>query len=151
MIKSVLGAQIATLPSLRRNSDAWSILVSSLTSLHLKGIEVRWNDYHRDFKDCHSVIELPAYQWDVKNHWIQYNNDFCLTKGEIPKAIMPAAPELIASPVSTIAVQKVVEQQLGKNKSTITIESDLADPRLARVLEGHKVNGATLCPSVSCK
>ena len=151
MIKSVLGAQIATLPSLRRNSDAWSILVSSLTSLHLKGIEIEWNEYHRDFKACHSVIELPAYQWDVKNHWIQYNNDFCLTKGEAPKAIMPAAPESIASPISTIAVQKVVEQQLGKAKSTITIESDLADPRLARVLEGHKVNGVTLCPSVSCK
>lgn len=151
MIKSVLGAQITTLPSLRRNSDAWSVLVSSLTSLHLKGIEIQWNEYHRDFSACLSVIELPAYQWDTKNHWIQYKNDFCLTKGETPKAIMPTTLESVASPISTIAVQKVVEQQLGKEKSTITIESDLADPRLVRVLEGHKVNGATLCPSVSCK
>ncbi len=150
MIKSVLGAQVATLPTLRRNSDAWSILVSSLTSLHLKGIEIQWNEYHRDFTNCQRVIQLPAYQWDAKNHWIQYENDFCLTKGEKPKAIMPAAPEPVASPISTISVHKVIEQQLGKDKSTITIESDLADPRLARVLEGHKVNGATLCPSVSC-
>ena len=151
MIKSVLGAEIVTLPSLRRNSDAWSIIVSSLTSLYLKGIDIEWNSYHRDFDSCHNVIQLPAYQWDLKNHWIQYKNDFCLTKGEAPKASMPAAPEPRALSISTIAVQKVVEQQLGKEKSTITIESDLADPRLARVLEGHKVNGASLCPSVSCE
>ena len=151
MIKSVLGSQITTLPSLRRNSDAWSILVSSLTSMYLQGIEVEWNQYHRDFKGSHRVINLPAYQWDLKNHWIQYNNDFCLTKGAKPEAIMPATPEPVSSPISTISVHKVVAQQLGENISTITIESDLSDPRLVRALENHKVNGATLCPSVSCK
>ena len=152
MIKSVLGSQITTLPTLRRNSDPWSILVSSLTSLYLKGIEIEWNEYYRDVPDCHTVLPLPAYQWDVKNHWIQYKNDFCLTKGDAPvAAIMPAAPEPVASPISTIAVHNVVEQQLGADKSTITIESDLGDPRLAPVMANHKVNGATLCPSVSCR
>ena len=151
MIKSVLGSQITTLPTLRRNSDTWSILVSSLTSLYLKGIEIEWNEYHRDFEACQRVIELPAYQWDVKNHWIQYRNDFCLTKGEVQAAIMPATPEPIASPISTIAVHNVVEQQLGADKSTITIETDLGDPRLVPVTANHKVNGATLCPSVSCR
>ena len=142
MLKSIIGSQITALPSLRRNGDSWKTLAESTASLHQAGFDINWDEYHRD---CTSrVLELPSYSWDNKNHWIQYENNFCLTKGDKP-VVQSAAPTV--SSLSTTSVQRVVEQSLGDDISTLTIESDLFEPDLRGVVEGHVVNGANLCPS----
>ncbi|KAF8466315.1 polyketide synthetase PksP [Kalaharituber pfeilii] len=147
MIKSILGTSIMALPSLKRQEDTWQILVGTLASLHNAGVEIKWDEYHRDFESCHQVVKLPAYSWDYKNHWIQYVHDWCLTKGSPPTAIAPKAPEPSASTLSTTAVQRVIEEHFDPTKASIIIESDLSDPELSGVIQGHKVNGAALCPS----
>ena len=146
MIKAILGPEASVLPSLRRSEDTFKSLTGSLASLHSAGAEVQWNEYHRDFKASHEVIELPAYAWDNKNHWIQYAHNWCLTKGDAPSSTppQPAKPML-----STTAVQRVIEEHIEDNKASVTVESDLSDPKLNAVIQGHKVNGAALCPSVS--
>ena len=148
MIKSILGSQTTTVPSLRRNGDTWKVLSGSLALIHLAGIELQWNEYHRDFEASHEVLPLPAYNWDSKNHWIQYANDFCLTKGDSPSITIPESQPIVST-LSTPSVQRVIEQNLDVDKSTIVIESDISDPFLAGVFEQHKVNGVALCPSVS--
>lgn len=149
MVKSSIGSQVVTLPTLRKNADTWKVITSSLASLHTAGIEIQWNEYHRDFKGCQQVIPLPAYNWDAKNYWIQGNvNNFCLTKGDAAPAPAPVAKiEPAVSKFSTTSVQKIIEENHGTQKSTLLIESDLSDPILAKTLQGHRVNGAPLCPS----
>lgn len=149
MVKAVLGPHILALPSLRRNGDAWKVLAESLSALFLAGLDIQWKEYHRDFKDALRVLQLPSYHWDSKNYWIQYSNDFCLTKGDDKPAAISAAPAPVLSTLSTSSVQRVVEQQLGHEKSTLVIESDLHHPSLVGVLQGHIVNGIALCSSVS--
>ncbi len=146
MLKSIFGPQTLALASLRRNGDTWETLAESTASLHRAGIAINWDEYHRDSDSSHEVLKLPAYKWDSKNHWIQYKNNFCLTKGD---SVTPPAPVSKAPPFSTTSVQKVIDQSIGSDNSTVIIESDLSDSTLARVVQGHKVNGATLCPSVS--
>jgi naphtho-gamma-pyrone polyketide synthase len=145
MIKATLGPQTNTVASLRRNEDTWKVLCQSLASVYLAGIEVQWKEYHQDFKSCHQVLHLPAYSWDNKNYWIDYRNDFCLTKGDT------AVPQLEAQPASkflTTSVQKIVEVRNEGGKGIVVMESDISDPLLNPVIQGHKVNGAALCPSV---
>lgn len=152
MIKGTLGSQVVTVPSLRKSADTWKVLAGGLESLHLNGIDIQWNEYHRDFKSSHKVLDLPRYSWDLKNYWIQYRNDFCLTKGDVPvpKQIAAAPVEEKVTPVYiSPSVQRVLEEHNAADVSTLLIESDIHDPRLAPVLQGHKVNGAALCPSVS--
>lgn len=146
MIKSILGSQTLAFASLRRNGDTWRTLAESVASLHRAGVEVNWNEYHRDFEGSHEVLRLPSYNWDNKNHWIQYDNNFCLTKGD---CVMPSAPAAKASPLSTSSVHTVIDQKIDRDISTVIVESDLSEPALAGVVQGHKVNGANLCPSVS--
>lgn len=146
MLKSIFGPQTVALASLRQNGDTWKTLAESTASLHRAGVEINWNDYHRDFESCHEVLKLPAYNWDSKNHWIQYNNNFCLTKGE---SVTPPAPETQVSPLSTTSVHKVIDQSTSSEKSTVIVESDLSEPTLARSLQAHKINGLALCTSVS--
>lgn len=54
----------------------------------------------------------------------------------MPKYISPCA-------------QQIVEESHGADESTLVVESDIFDDRLLPVLQGHLVNGAALCPSVS--
>ncbi|KAF2790288.1 conidial yellow pigment biosynthesis polyketide synthase [Melanomma pulvis-pyrius CBS 109.77] len=147
MIKSVIGSDTIALPSLQKNKDTFEVLATSLSGLHLGGIEVNWNEYHRDFKSSHRVIELPAYNWDAKTYWIQYNNNFCLTKGDSPAPVQAALPAPVQSKLSTSSVQKTIEEHLGAAKPSIVMESDVQDPTLVASIMGHAVNGTPLCPS----
>ena len=146
MIRATLGSKVTTLPSLRRDEDAWKVITGSLASLHLAGAEIRWGGYHQEYNASHEVLQLPAYTWDSKNHWIQYVHDWCLTKGNSP-ALIVSQP--VASKLSTSSVQRIVEEYSEGDKVKVVIESDLEDPDLNAVLQAHKVNGAALCPSVS--
>lgn len=149
MIKGTLGAQVTTLASLRKATSPWKSMASALESLYVQGLQIDWNNHHRDFSPSHHVVQLPRYSWDLKRHWLEYKNDFLLTKGE-----GTAAPRV--QPVGEPAyryispsVQRVLQETHGAKRSTLIAESDLLDDRLAHVLRGHVVNGTTLCPSVS--
>lgn len=146
MTKSTFGPKFMAVPSLRQSEETLKVLVGTLSSLYLAGIDIQWTEYHRDFEASLEVLPLPAYNWDAKNHWIQYVNDWCLTKGNSPSLTgsQPMVPTL-----STSSVHKVVEQYAEKSKATVVVESDLSRPVLNAVLQGHKVNGTPLCPSVS--
>ncbi|PYH96131.1 conidial yellow pigment biosynthesis polyketide synthase [Aspergillus ellipticus CBS 707.79] len=143
MIKATLGPQVTTVASLRREEDTWKVLSNSLSSLHLAGIDLNWKQYHQDFTSCHQVLRLPTYKWDLKNYWIPYTNNFCLSKGA-PVAAIAAAPQY---EFLTTAAQKVIETRDDGATATVVVENDIADPDLNRVIQGHKVNGAALCPS----
>ncbi|KAJ5148914.1 hypothetical protein N7448_000492 [Penicillium atrosanguineum] len=144
MVKSTFGPQATTVASLRRQEDTWKVLSNSLSALYHAGIDLRWKEYHQDWSYVHEVLYLPAYKWDLKNYWIPYTNNFCLLKGA------PAAPATEAAPVTpylTCAAQKVLETSGDDKTATVVVENDIADPDLNRVIQGHKVNGAALCPS----
>jgi len=111
MVKGTLGSHARTLATLRQHVDPYKTLAAALEMLYLAGIEVNWNEYHRDFPAAHEVLELPMYAWDLKNYWIQYENDFCLSKGDdmiqqlaveapavlavVPKYISPCARQIV--------------------------------------------------------
>ncbi|KAL6716883.1 hypothetical protein ACLMJK_004795 [Lecanora helva] len=151
MIKGTLGAQIRTLNTLKKSTDTWRTVANGLETLYLNGVDVDWNQYHRDFKGSQTLIALPRYSWDLKNYWIQYRNDFCLTKGDDPAPKQITAPPTVVDKPAPIylspSVQRVLEEHNAADVSTLLIESDIHDPRLASVIQGHKVNTVALCPS----
>ncbi|OBT76080.1 Type I Iterative Polyketide synthase (PKS) [Pseudogymnoascus sp. 05NY08] len=148
MIKGTIGPESITIPSLRKGVDTWEVLTRSLETLYLNRINIEWNEWHRDFKSSHTVLQLPRYSWDLKNYWIQYRNNFCLTKGEGTTVIdEPPVEKRLNYAYLSPAVQRVLEEHHAADVSNILVESDVQDPRLAPVFQGHKVNGTPLCPS----
>ncbi|KAL4870267.1 hypothetical protein BDV12DRAFT_166486 [Aspergillus spectabilis] len=143
MVKATLGPQATTVASLRREEDTWKVLSNSLSTLYLCGFDINWKQYHQDFSSSHRVLPLPSYRWDLKNYWIPYKNNFCLTKG----APVATTSTHVQSTFLTISAQKVVESSDDGTTATVVVENDIADPDLNRVIQGHKVNGAALCPS----
>ncbi|KAF7738576.1 Conidial pigment polyketide synthase [Penicillium ucsense] len=144
MVKSTFGPQATTAPSLRRQEDTWKVFSNSLSVLYTAGVDLQWKEYHQDFNTTHEVLALPSYKWDLKNYWIPYRNNFCLTKGAPVEAKADAAP--ITTFLSTSA-QRILETTSDSKSASVVVENDIADPELNRVIQGHKVNGAALCPS----
>ncbi|KAK5988370.1 Polyketide synthase 1 [Cladobotryum mycophilum] len=146
-LKSNLGQETVTVPSLRRNEDGWKILASTMSTLYSAGLSPAWDEYHRDFEACQEVLRLPAYSWDNKKYWINYVHDWCLTKGDAP--VQVAAPKAQAPVIafSTASVQKLLEEKANGSQVTILAESDFASEQLKEIAEGHRVNDTKLCTS----
>ncbi|KAM3072173.1 hypothetical protein ACMFMG_008629 [Clarireedia jacksonii] len=146
MIKATVGTATIAAPSLRRNESAYKTISNSLSTLHTAGLDIDWNEYHRDFNDCIRLLDLPAYAFDDKNYWIQYEGDWCLTKGQKPGKeplmLEPPKPKL-----STSTVHSIVSEKVEGDVVTISTESDLARDDLRGIVSGHVVNGSLLCPS----
>lgn len=147
-IKQTIGSKAITIPSLRQATDPWITLVPAVQTFCLSGFEIKWNEYHRDFSVGHHVVSLPSYKWDLKNYWIMYRGNFCLTKGDEVEQVQKLVEARTVTYLSS-SVHRVLEEQHSTEKSTLLTESDIHDPRLDPILQGHKVNGAALCPSVS--
>jgi iterative type I PKS product template protein len=131
---------------LRRGEACYKTLSSSLCTLHTAGLNIDFNEYHRDFRSSVRLLDLPSYSFDEKNYWLQYTGGWCLTKNRVgaagEKALEPAKPKL-----STTTVQKVVREEVKGDVAIVEIESDLCQEQLRNAVSGHLVNGAPLCPS----
>jgi iterative type I PKS product template protein len=149
MVKSSLGGSPCTAGSLRRNEDPWKTLASSLSTLFLAGVAIDFNEYHKQFNSAHELLTLPTYSFDDKKYWLDYVNNWTLTKGEAPVVAPKAieAPVEIKSKLSTTSCHKIVREELHANSGTVVVQSDLSDPQLRATISGHQVNGTPLCPS----
>lgn len=147
-INRTIGSKSITIPSLRQAKSAWETIVPAVQTLYLGGFDINWDEYHRDFPSAHWVVPLPMYKWDLKNYWIQYRGNFCLTKGDQP-VVTAKVVESQPAPYISSSIHRILEEHHAGDNSTLLTESDIRDPRLLPILQGHKVNGAALCPSVS--
>ncbi len=143
--------RIHSYPSLRFGEDMFKTMTESLRNLYLADVPIDWQEYHRDDVASHKVVGLPGYSWDLQDYWIQYRNNFCLTKGELTS---PTGSSLEHSPRArsirlSDSVQEIVEEISSDDAYSIVIQSDMTDPEILPVVLNHKVNGLTLCPSVS--
>jgi iterative type I PKS product template protein len=150
MVKSSLGGSPCTAGSLRRNEDPWKTLTNSISTLFLAGVAFDFNEFHRQFNDAHELLTLPTYSFDDKKYWLDYHNNWTLTKGEAPRAVEPKAieaPVEVQSKLSTTSCHRIVREELHANSGTVVVQSDLSDPKLKATISGHQVNGNPFCPS----
>ncbi|KAK3076244.1 hypothetical protein LTS18_013527, partial [Coniosporium uncinatum] len=153
MVKSSLEGSPVTAPSLRRNEDPWKTLANTMVTLFLAGVAINFDEYHREFNNAQELYSLPTYSFDSKKYWLDYHNNWTLTKGEAPQAAPVAAPVAAApavplkSKLSTTSCQRIVKEELHANSGLVVVQSDLSEPKLHKAVSGHVVNNAPLCPS----
>lgn len=156
-----------TIASLEPNQDSWLVLSRSVATAYRIGCNINWAQYHHDYD--HTIVQLPSYNWDLKEYWIQYVHDWSLRKGDPLPAVSEAASHLH---LATASCQKVnlVESQVSVSSTRFpflfvcsnaycsplqgdvfhaVVESDLQSSELKPVVAGHKVNGVAVCIGVS--
>ncbi|TQV91536.1 polyketide synthase [Cordyceps javanica] len=156
MVKSTLGPSVTALPTLRRNSDPWDVLLKTLCSLYSAGLSVKWDGYFADRPSARDVVELPSYRWDLKSFWIPYRNDWTLTKGDIPlaspisllsanKTSIPITPPTPPRIETSSTIHRVLKDVSSSDGYEITTECDMSREDVQPFFKGHKVDGFALC------
>ncbi|OQU98243.1 polyketide product template domain-containing protein isoform 1 [Cladophialophora immunda] len=143
MVKSILCSTTVALPSLKRDEDVYKTLTATLCDLHYAGLTINWNSYHESFPRCQQALKLPAYAWDATNYWIEYENNWTLTKPNLA----PTFEGEQARKLSTSTVQRIVEEKFQGQSGTLTTETDISKPELEETIKGHLVNGSALTSS----
>ncbi|KAH0364236.1 putative polyketide synthase, partial [Aureobasidium melanogenum] len=142
-VKSTLATVRLAVPSLHRTEDNWKTVSETLTALSLHGVDVRWQEFHRRFEQDLRLLNLPAYAWDENNYWLQYQGDWCLTKGNDfyttkNQKALPQNP--LASEVQTSTVQSIIDVNFNGAAGTVTMESDLMQADFLAAAHGHRMN-----------
>ena len=135
------------LPTLTSSENNWKTISTATASAYASGAPVNWLEYHKEYIDSLSLLELPTYAFDLKEYWIQYEGDWALKQ---PRTLLaptaaPATPSVPGFPTTTL--QRVQTESIKDKKATVTFESLTSDPKLLAVIQGHLVNGVALCPS----
>ena len=85
MIKSSMCSSVVVAPSIRRGEDPWKTIANALCTFYTSGVNINWSAYHRDYEVSLRHLQIPTYRFDEKTFWLQYVNDWTLTKGDPPK------------------------------------------------------------------
>lgn len=142
LIKAAFGASTAAVPTLRRNESVHKVLSNSLSVLHGSGLDLDWDEFHRDFADSARLVDLPPYSFD-KSYWLPYEGDWTLMRNRGPKeaaAIEPSKPKLSTS------VHRVTKEVTGE-VAVVETETNLSRGDIRPAVTGHLCNGTPLCPS----
>ncbi|KAK0667056.1 putative polyketide synthase [Cercophora samala] len=135
------------LPSMKKGEDDWKVLTASVARAFTAGLDIDWREFHRPYELSLRLLELPRYNFDLKNYWIQYEGDWALRKGEaVDPSRSPAAHDNPAK-FSTTTLHRIESEVRDKSGISVTFASDAAEPKLNTALRGHLVNGTGLCPS----
>ncbi|KAF2024556.1 polyketide synthase [Setomelanomma holmii] len=144
-IKSILPSTRLAVPSLRRGDSNWKTIAESAAALHLAGVNIDWNELHRPFASQVRLLDLPTYAWDEKNYWMQYNGDWCLTKGNTFYQQKQEDLEPIVSSVEqyeslSSLVQKIIAVDVDNECGTVVMQSDLMQKDFLAAAHGHQMN-----------
>lgn len=150
LIRSTLGNATDTrrLASLRAGEDNWATLSASLGAAYAAGMAINWPVYHADFLSALSLLDLPTYAFDEKDFWApfpdpdQFMTDAGSTK---PQNTVAIAPSITGYPTTTL--QHIVQEQVERDRVSVTFESLVSEAHLLSAIQGHAVAGVEICPS----
>lgn len=156
-VKVIVNTAPIAVGSLYRGENNWTTIARSLAELHCAGIQVRWDEFHRPFEASLRLLDLPTYSWNDKNHWIQYNGNWALTKGnsfynteqglDRGQALTLNVPT--SSSIRTATVHQIIEETFDRSSAKVVIQSDLMQPEFLSAAQGHRMNGCGVVTSVS--
>jgi acyl transferase domain-containing protein len=150
-IKSIIPSTRTAVPSSRRDDQGWKTIADSIAALHAVGVKIDWHEFHRPFEGSLRLLDLPAYSWNEKNYWLQYNGDWCLTKGNnfySGEKAPTNVQSLPRSEIQTSTVQQIIEQNFNGLAGTVVMQSDLMQPDFQAAADGHRMNNCGVVTSV---
>ncbi|KXH57052.1 RADS2 nonreducing polyketide synthase [Colletotrichum nymphaeae SA-01] len=146
------------------SEDNWSTLSGVLKAAYESGVNVDWPEFHRNFKGCVRLLELPLYCFDFRDFWHKPFQSPELLQKEAANAAdgglracscsrkppMPPGPILPPSfpgfPTTSLPTVESEVMNSASNEMEAVFSADTAEPNLLRAIEGHVVHGHVICP-----
>lgn len=140
------------LATLRPNENNWKTISFALAAAYHLGTSVNWPEYHKDFKKCLTLLDLPTYAFDEKDFWTSYvEPERTSSVADLKKKLSEPPTNSFVPGFPTPSLQRVENENIDGKKISVTFASHTSDPNLFAAIEGHVVDEITVCPlSVFC-
>lgn len=86
------------LPSLRKNSDDWQNMLESLGKLYVRGHDIDWKEFDRDYARGFPNESIPTYPFQRERFWLQPDRPKQIRNSQNPLA-HPLLGQQILSPI----------------------------------------------------
>ncbi|MEL6764151.1 MAG: type I polyketide synthase, partial [Cyanobacteria bacterium J06607_6] len=115
------------LPSLKQGQPDWQMLLESLATLYVQGIDIDWEKFEQGY--THHRVALPTYPFQRQSYWLR------------PK------PATLQRAISTTA-HPLLGQRLISALKQVQFEAELS-PDAPSFLKHHRVFGAVVLPATA--
>ncbi|PYH64196.1 non-reducing polyketide synthase encA [Aspergillus vadensis CBS 113365] len=140
-VRATIRDMTCMVPSMRSDQSNWSTFAAAMSALHEVGVEIDWNEWYRPFEPNLRLLTLPSYQWDMKNHWIQYNGNWLLLKDKGLRTQDGGALAPVTPAFQTPLLHQILEESSTENGHTVLMQSNIMEDRLLKIISGHKMCG----------
>ncbi|GKT55148.1 polyketide synthase [Colletotrichum tofieldiae] len=141
------------------SEDNWATLSGVLKTAYESGVDVNWPEFHKAFKSCVRLLELPLYAFDYRDFWHEpFQRPELLQKESIAgppctcsqASAVSSKPSFLPSfpgfPTTSLPVVESENINGDNTEVTATFTADTSEPNLLRAIEGHVVHGNVICP-----
>ncbi|KAI0154549.1 hypothetical protein GGR57DRAFT_512052 [Xylariaceae sp. FL1272] len=122
------------LPCLEAGENNFKAIAASVGQAYSAGIDINWPEFHRPFERLVHFIDLPTYAFDM------------IDCGLLPEKHISAAERTRREFIPTATVQRIDSQDVNETKIKVSFSSSLMEKRLRSAIEGHKIEGQSVCP-----
>ncbi|KAK7026520.1 hypothetical protein VNI00_015600 [Paramarasmius palmivorus] len=145
MIKSnpIVPKEATSIPSLRKKQDPWLTLMTSLSLLYTRSIDLRWHSTF-DHIERISCTSLPSYPFSKQKFWVPFVEEHSTSSNMTERALELFPPNGSPS-VSYTLVESIIQHPSKSNGHEAIFETPVEI--LAPWIAGHKVGGTALCPA----
>ncbi|KAG8531293.1 Type I Iterative PKS [Bacidia gigantensis] len=152
LIRSTLQTPPSTMmPSIKSNEDNWKTISTCASKLYTFFAPISWQEFHCDYLDALSLVQLPSYSFDLKDYWTVYEKQAptrVLNQAKVEHGSTSGAQRGF---LGLTCLQYVDEESYDNDRAFFAFSSYTAEPKLFKAIQGHLVDGTAICPaSVFC-
>ena len=129
-------------PVLKSNVNEWKAICILLAAAHESEASIKWPEYHRNFQNHLNLLQLPTYAFDETEYWTPYREP---ERGTLigPKESVDSSTSMLLS----ASLQRVENEKFQGKEMSVTFTSQVSQPDLLATIQGHVVDGITICPA----
>lgn len=129
-------------PVLKSNVNEWKTISTCLAAFYDSGIPINWPEYHRDFQKNLNLLHLPTYAFEETEYWTPYREPEKDYSKDIKETVDSSASMFLST-----SLQRVEHEKSQGEEMSVTFTSQVSQPDLLAAIQGHIVDGITVCPA----
>ncbi|KAL0938411.1 polyketide synthase [Colletotrichum truncatum] len=137
------------LPTLSSGEEDWLALGKLVASVYIRGLDIDWSAYHRDYESSLRLVELQGYAFDLKEYWRSYVHpkpQETIVNSNVP-ATNTAGKGVPDMPYLTPYLQYLAGESVQADGSIVAdFVSKVNHPEMIAAAQGHLVDGTPIFP-----
>ncbi len=129
-------------PVIKSNVNEWKTISTCLAAFYDSGIPINWPEYHRDFQKNLNLLHLPTYAFEETEYWTPYREPEKDHSKDIKETVDSSASMFLST-----SLQRVEHEKIQGEEMNVTFTSQVSQPDLLAAIQGHIVDGITVCPA----